>query len=152
MPQWRPGSVRIAGGKYKASIYGWRIPNFHDTEDLKQEVFIKAYENLRSLKQYDNFLEWLYAITSNLCKNWIRARSRRPDHEFIEDKGPKALEGSSMESYREKLAQESIQEALDSLPRIHRQVLTLHYLGGMSDREIARLLGMSPRTMFWSRA
>jgi RNA polymerase sigma factor (sigma-70 family) len=136
--------------KYKASIYGLaysRLGNFHDAEDVTQEVFIKAYENLRSLKQYDSFLAWLYAITSNLCKNWIRARSRRPDHEFIEDKGPEALESSSMRSYREKLAQESIQEALDSLPQIHRQVLTLHYLGGMSGREIARLLGTSPNTI-----
>jgi RNA polymerase sigma factor (sigma-70 family) len=136
--------------KYKESIYALaysKLGNFHDAEDVAQEVFIKAYENLRTLKRWDSFLAWLYSITSNLCKMLIRARSRRPDYEFIEDKGPKMLETSSMNSYRENRLSESLHEALDSLPEMHRQVLTLFYLGGMSGKEIARFLGMSPNTI-----
>ena len=61
--------------KYKASVYAYvysRLGNFHDAEDLAQEVFIKAYRNLRKLRTYDSFL----------------AQSRRPDTEFIEDADP----------------------------------------------------------------
>ncbi len=145
-----PAAFGLLVDKYKESIYALaysKLGNFHDAEDVAQEVFIKAYEKLRTLKQYDSFLAWLYSITSNSCRMWIRSRSRRPDHDFIEDQDPKTLETSSMDSYRAGLMSESVSEALGSLPEMHRQVLTLFYLGGMSGKEIARLLGTSPNTI-----
>ena len=143
--------------KYKGSVYALaysKLRNFHDAEDVTQEVFIKAYRKLRTLKQYDSFHAWLYAATYNLCKDWLKALSRRPDNQFIEDKDPETLEAPSIDSYRENLFHESLyeslQEALDSMPETHSQVLTLRYLGGMSCREIARFLGVSP-TAIWQR-
>ena len=74
--------------KYKAAVYAFayaELRNFHDAEDITQEAFVKAYQKLNTLRRWDNFLAWLYSITSNLCKMFIRGRSRRPDREFIED-------------------------------------------------------------------
>ena len=143
--------------KYKGSVYALaysKLRNFHDAEDVTQEVFIKAYRKLRTLKQYDSFHAWLYAATSNLCKDWLKALSRRPDNQFIEDKDPETLEAPSIDSYRESLFRESLyeslHEALDSMPETHSQVLTLRYLGGMSCKEIASFLGVSP-TAIWQR-
>ena len=68
--------------KYKASIYALaysKLRNFHDAEDITQEAFIKAYRKLHTLRWWDNFLAWLYAITSNLCKDWLRSQPKRPD-------------------------------------------------------------------------
>ncbi|MFC1717307.1 sigma-70 family RNA polymerase sigma factor, partial [Candidatus Poribacteria bacterium] len=96
---------------------------------------------------WDSFASWLYRIASSLCKRWLRAQSRRCDREFIEDKDVGMLEDYSMDSYREELAFKSLHEALDSLPEDHRQVLTLHYLGGMTSYEIARFVGMAPATI-----
>ena len=39
---------------------------------------------------------------------------------------------------------ESVREALDELPEIYREALTLHYFGGMSIKDIARAIGASP--------
>jgi len=143
--------------KYKEGVYALaysKLRNFHDAEDVTQEVFIKAYKKLHTLRQYDSFHAWLYAATSNLCKDWIRMRSRRPDNEFIEDKDPETLETPSVDSYREDRSRESLreslQEALDSLPEIYRQVLALRFLGGMSCEEIASFLGIST-TAIWKR-
>ncbi len=136
--------------KYKGSIYAFaysRLGNFHDAEDVAQEVFIKAYQNLRNLRRWDNFLAWLYSITSNVCKMHLRDTARMPDRDYVEDQNPEALERSSMESYREELAVQSLHEALESLPETRRQVLSLHYLGGMKIKEVARFLGKSPRTI-----
>jgi RNA polymerase sigma factor (sigma-70 family) len=133
--------------KYKASIYAFtyaKLRNFHDAEDVTQEVFIKAYKNLRTLKRWDSFLAWLYSIASDLCRKWVRSQIRRPDHTLIKDQGTAVLESRSLDSYRENRVYESLHEALDSLPEIYRQVLTLHYLGGMNSHEIARFLGTSP--------
>ena len=81
--------------KYKASIYALaysRLHNFHDAEDVAQEVFLKAYRNLRTLRRWDSFLVWIRSMTINLCKNKIRAQSRRPDGESIEDQKTWVLE------------------------------------------------------------
>jgi RNA polymerase sigma factor (sigma-70 family) len=132
--------------KYKTSIYALaysKLGNFHDAEDITQEVFIKAYQKLHTLKRWDNFFAWLYSITSNLCKDLIRSHSKRPDREFIDDKNSGFFDYSSMNSYQEERVRESLYEALDSLPEMYRQVLTLYYLGGMSSKEIAQFLGTS---------
>ncbi len=133
--------------KYKASIYAFaytKLHDFRDAEDVTQEVFIKAYQKLRTLRQWDSFLAWLYAMTSNRCKNLIRSQHNRPDGKFIEDQDPINLVKPSMASYRESLAIESLREALDSLPETYNQVLTLHYFGGMTCKEIATFLRASP--------
>ncbi len=140
--------------KYKESIYGFayaKLLNFQDAEDVTQEVFLKAYRKLRTLRRWENFHAWLYSITSNLCKIWLRTRSRRPDSEFLEDKDPDILDEPSIHFYRENQARESLNEslheALESLPEMYRQVLTLYYLSGMSSKEIARFLGTSRTTV-----
>jgi len=136
--------------KYRSSIFAFaysRLRNFHDAEDIAQEVFIKAYKKLRTLKQWDNFRAWLYSITSNLCKDFLRSQESRPDGDFVEDIEQEILDCPSLEFYQEGLLRESLHEVLDSLPAIYREVLTLHYLGGMSTYEIAQFLGTSPATI-----
>jgi RNA polymerase sigma factor (sigma-70 family) len=136
--------------KYKASIYALaysKLRNFHDAEDITQEAFIKAYRNLRTLRYWDDFPAWLYSITSNLCKNWIRSQSTRPDRDFVADQNPDLLTRLSMNSYRDGMTRESVHEALNSLPEIYRQVLTLYYFSGMSIREIGGFLRIPPNTI-----
>jgi len=96
------------------------------------------------LRRWDNFLAWLYSITSNLCKMHIRSQSRRPDREFVEDQNSEALEEPSIDPRRQNPLLDMLDDALDSLPETYHKVLTLYYLGGMNSREIARFLGTSP--------
>jgi RNA polymerase sigma-70 factor (ECF subfamily) len=141
-----PAAFGLLVDKYKAGVYALaysKLLNFQDAEDVTQEVFIKAYRKLRTLRRWGKFVAWLYSITYSQCKNYIRARSRRPDSEFIEDQHPDLLEKPSMDSYRAGLVCELVHEALDSLPEMYRQVLTLYYLGGMRSGEIAEFLGVS---------
>ncbi len=146
----KPAAFGFLVDKYKASIYAFaytELRNLHDAEDVTQEVFIKAYQRLRTLKRYDSFLAWLYSINSSLCKMWLRAQSRRPDREFIEDHNPEIFEETSLDFHRADLAYRPLHEALSSLPKIYRQVLTLRYFGGMNSKEIARFLGTSPNAI-----
>ena len=132
--------------KYKAAVFAIaydKLRNFHDAQDVAQEVFIKAFQKLSTLKNYDKFAVWIHSITNNLCKNYIRSQSRRPDREFIEDQDKSTIDSRSMESFKDDIENEMINDALNSLPEIYRQVITLHYLGGMKDSEIAEFLGMS---------
>ncbi len=142
-----PSAFGMLVDKYKAGIYAFvydKLRDFRDAQDVTQEVFEKAYRNLRSLRHWESFTFWLYRIARNLCRNWIRSQSRRPDQEFIEDQDPAMLEDLSLNSYRENQAYESLREALDSLPDAYREVLLLHYFGGMNIKDMARSLGASP--------
>ena len=133
--------------KYKACVYAVaydKLRNFHDAEEVSQEVFLRAYSKLPTLRRWDSFAFWLHCIAANMCKNWIRTQSRHPEHEYIEERGNNILHDSSMYSYREELLYESIRDALDELPGIYQQTLILYYMGGMNTQEIARFVSVSP--------
>ena len=136
--------------KYKGSVYGLacaKLDDFHDGQDMTQEVFLKAYQKLRTLKRWDKFLSWLYAITSNSCKDFLRSKASRPDGEYVTDQEKERLDKISINSHHEDKLHQTLREALSELPEIHRQVLSLHYLGGLSCREIAQFLGISPHAI-----
>ena len=46
-----------------------------DAEDLTQQIFMRAYERLATLRQLDRFLPWLQRITHNACKDWLRRQN-----------------------------------------------------------------------------
>jgi RNA polymerase sigma factor (sigma-70 family) len=142
-----PEAFGLLVDKYKTGIYAYvyaKIRNFHDAQDVTQEVFIQAYRDLHNLRRWDSFVFWLYRIASAQCSKWQRTKSRHPDSEFIEDQDPQKLEAPSIDSYRENQMYEWLQDSLDSLPEAYREVLTLHYFAGMKSEEIARALGISP--------
>jgi RNA polymerase sigma factor (sigma-70 family) len=141
-----PEAFGLLVDKYKASIYAFvyaKLHNFHDSEDVTQETFIKAYRKLRDLRKWDSFLAWLYCIASDKCRKFVRSQSSRPDNEFIEDQKFK----DNWTDTNSENAYESLHDALDSLPEIYREVLTLHYLGGMSTNQIANFLRVSPEAI-----
>jgi len=145
-----PETFSLLVDKYKTGIYAFtyaRLGGFHDAQDVTQEVFIQAYTNLRNLKKWDSFVFWLYRIASAQCAKWIRTQTRRKDKEFIEDQDPRILEIPSIDSYRKNQVNESLRESLEALPEAYRDVLTLHYIGGMKVMEIARSLSISPSTI-----
>ncbi len=107
--------------KYKESVYALaysKLGNFHDAEDVTQEVFIKAYQKLKTLKRWDNFFAWVYSITSNLCKMHFRSKSRRRDREYLADQGLQTFDTLSIRRHRKDNAYEMLHEALEELPEI----------------------------------
>lgn len=132
--------------KYKAGVYALaysRLRNFHDAEDIAQEAFIKAYKKLHTLRQWDSFAGWLYRIVTNLCTKWLKENIIRPDNEYVEEKPSNIYDIYSMESYQMEQVSDSIREAISSLSEEHREVIMLHYFGGMTSYEISQFLGIS---------
>ena len=50
--------------------------NYHDIEDLVQEVFIKAYTNIQSFDASRKFSSWLYRIAHNQFINAIKKKGK----------------------------------------------------------------------------
>jgi RNA polymerase sigma factor (sigma-70 family) len=116
------------------------------SEDIAQEAFLSAWQNLRRLKTPDSFLPWLRQITRNLARDHLRGGKRRPlDGEAAELAIAHAADPSAspmqqlIDDEREAVAADLISE----LPAESREVLLLYYREGQSSQQVATLLGMS---------
>ena len=128
----------------------WRnIGDFHHAEEITQDTFIQAYRKLGTLKDPKCFSGWLYVIANRLSLNWLqRRKSTMPS---LEDTPVVEIEESSYKHYmserRETAAAEHrsevVKKLLERLPESERTVVTLHYLGEMTAKEISKYLGVS---------
>src|SRR6188508_736322 len=50
-----------------------------EARDVCQEAFLRAFRALPGFKGQAKFSSWLYRITLNLCRDWIRRRKRTPE-------------------------------------------------------------------------
>ena len=58
----KPGAFGILVDKYRAGIYAFvytELRNFHDAQDVTQEVFLQAYRGLRKLRRWESFAFWV---------------------------------------------------------------------------------------------
>lgn len=133
----------------------WRkIGDFHYAEELTQDVFLKAYRKLGALKDPKCFAGWLYVIADRLSLNWIKRR-KPPSMQSLENIPPEEIEEASYAHYitleREGNTadhkDEIVKKLLERLPESERTVVTLHYLGEMTTKEIGNFLGVSVNTV-----
>ncbi len=138
--------------KYQRSVHAlaWRkVGDFHIAEDIAQDAFLKAYQRLSTLKEPQSFSSWLYVITANHCKAWLR--KKRTWMQSLEDTNTAQLEKATYsghiiaenERMTEETQREVVKKLLSKLQESDRTVITLYYLGGMTYEEISNFLGVS---------
>ena len=138
--------------KYQRSVHAlaWRkIGDFHIAEEITQDTFLKVYQRLSTLKAPQSFASWLYVITANHCKAWIR--KKRTWIQSLEDTSSTQLEKSTYSGHiiaeNERMTKETqrevVKKLLAKLQESDRTVITLYYLGGMTYEEISKFLGVS---------
>ena len=142
--------------RYQKGVHAlvWRkVGDFHYAEEITQDTFLKAYKNLPTLRNPNQFAGWLYVIANRLCMNWVQRR--KPAMQSLENVSVEEIEESSyiqhISEQRETEAAENrreiVQKLLEKLPESERTVMTLYYLGEMTTREIGRFLGVSANTI-----
>lgn len=120
-------------------------------KDLTQEVFIKAYQSLKSFKGKSSFYTWLYKIGFNLALDAKRKRSRRPQIELDESREATLVGAQShVQPDREALRGElytMILRGMEELTLTQRTVVLLREWEGYSYQEIAGLMKCSVGTV-----
>lgn len=116
------------------------------SEDIAQDAFLRAWQQLDRLKNHDSFLPWLRQITRNLARDHLRARSHAAmTGEQAElaiaiaaDPAPQPAEHLLITEQETVAA-----DIIGALPEDSREALLLYYREGQSSRQVAALLGLS---------
>jgi RNA polymerase sigma-70 factor (ECF subfamily) len=127
--------------------------NSQDAEDLSQEVWLKAYQALRSFRSDSSFYTWLRRITINAFLNhrrasFFRRRGQTTAVRLVQiDSEPLETRSVSPENIYNKLLFESVLEALAELTPSQRLAFLLRHYEGMSYDEIANAMNCSSGTV-----
>jgi len=122
-------------------------------EETVQDVFVRAYQSLPTLKRKDGFKQWLATIARRTCHDFWRTRYRTQelpmssltDHhrswlaQVIATESGEAL----FTKGRQKEAGELLDWGLAQLSADERMILELVHLEGLPGKEVARQLGLS---------
>ncbi len=138
--QYKRNLSRIVGLCYRY------VNDFTVAEDLAQDVFLKAMENLTAPRAIFNFDHWLTRIAVNHCIDYLR---QQPD--FAPLPLESIAESASMEDCRDAISRVStvvfsekeILETIQQLPELQRTVFNLYAIERYSHRRIAGVLGIS---------
>ncbi len=145
--------------RYRERIYATvyhMTSNHEDANDLAQETFIKAFQALKSFKGDSSFYTWVYRIAVNKTINFLKQRKNRThlslnnldinaEHDpdlvaLISDKTPRRDVGLAE-------LQERLNTAMQKLSDVHRLVVTLHDVQGLSHEEIGKIMNCNIGTV-----
>lgn len=142
--------------KHQRSVYSLLYqlaPDWSDTSDLAQEVFIRVYRGINSLRNPKIFRSWLNQIVINLFYDELRRRPRRLptisidapiESESGESDLVREIPDPSLKPDERSLAHELdqlIRKAMCALPEQFRIAIVLRELQGLSYEEIAQVIG-----------
>jgi len=120
--------------------------NLAQSQDLAQEVFVKAWKDLGQLRDLSKFRAWLSTITRNLVRKSIRKKQGDVIEAAVpwEDVKPvESIEQGPVEAAISKEEEAMIWETLKSIPPQFREPLVLYYRQQQSLSEVAACLGLS---------
>jgi RNA polymerase sigma factor (sigma-70 family) len=110
-------------------------------EDATQETFLRVYKNLKSAPDDDQARLWIFRIATNVCIDQLRTRGRNLP-------GPETFPAAAGRSAEEILADQDLAgKIIARAPEKLRSVAWLYYVDGMDQEEIARVLGVTVRTV-----
>jgi RNA polymerase sigma-70 factor (ECF subfamily) len=115
------------------------LGNRADAEDAVQRTLLKSFVARDSYSPEWAVSTWLYRILSNVCIDELRRR--RPAGELSDARASTPSAASAIG------ARVDIGRALDAVPREARVLLALHYVDGLSHRELATIRGISVNTV-----
>jgi len=114
----------------------------HVAEDLTEEAFLKAWQNLSKYKAGKHpFSAWVFRIAHNLVCDYYR-KNESP-YEIDENVADTKLDASPSHQINLKLNEVKLRRAIKKLPENYQQVILLKYINEEDNIVIARVIGKS---------
>ena len=118
-----------------------------NAEDITQDAFIKAFQNIDQLQDQSKFGAWLTVIASNLARNYLKREKKI----ILTDELPEISTGSFSNDTEEEalrgLEIDRVRKAIRTLPPEQYQVVVLQYYHDLKVEEIASMLGIRAGTV-----
>jgi RNA polymerase sigma-70 factor (ECF subfamily) len=136
--------------RWEKRVYNYLLrltSNREDALDLAQDVFLKAYQNLRKLEDPGRFGPWLYRIAHNEAYSMFRRRRPETDVDELEPQGVGGgitVGGSSVFPIELSLA---VSAALSRLSAEQREAVVLKIYQGFKFDEMAEILSCPVSTV-----
>lgn len=127
----------FASSIYNICVRILRSPQ--DAEDVTQEVFIKAFKRLPGCDGDLRLRPWLNRVAINACYDHVRARRPHADLDDAAD----VPSSPRLDSFEQAELSQVLEETLGTLSLDHRTVLLLKDVQGLTQKEIAGVLGVS---------
>lgn len=133
----------------KLRRYAKRFLLADEVDDLLQDIFLSAFENICSFDSSRKFSPWIYRIAHNMFVNAIRKRSLWRAARIDFDTVLPILVGNDRtdEAALRGEEREMLDVALPNLDMKYREVIELYYVEGFSYQEIADILGIPKATV-----
>ncbi len=111
-------------------------------DDIVQLVFLELFRALRTFDLRRPFLPWLYRIVHNVSVDYLKRERYRHPALPLHERTPDPSDPTAQVEARAILG-----PALDALSAEHREALVLRYYVGLSEGEMAAVLGVRPGTV-----
>jgi RNA polymerase sigma-70 factor (ECF subfamily) len=132
--------------RHKRRVFGLAARftrNGFELDDICQDVFLKAYENLSSFRNEAPFEHWLIKIAVRVCHDALRRRKREQNYTHLDEYALEVRDIAGEARDEARLAREMLESALARLKPDERLVITLLELEQLTVREIAAATGWS---------
>lgn len=131
---------------YKEQLYYQirrMVLSHEDADDLLQNTFIKAWNNLEYFRGEAKLSTWLYRIALNECLNFLN-KQRAQKHLSIEESEANLLNQLESDPYFDgDQTQLLFEKAIQTLPEKQRIIFHLKYFQDMKYNEISEIMGTS---------
>lgn len=143
-----PAPYAFIVDKYKYMAYTIALKilgNVEDAQDVAQESFIKAYQQIRQFEGKSKFSTWLYTIVyrtaiSKLKENKIETLSIT---DVINENYPQDYTMPQLEQLQLEDEQRHVKQVIQKLPKTEALLVTLFYINENTVREIREITGLS---------
>ncbi len=136
---------------YQSSVFNvcYRVLGTRrDAEDLTQEAFLRAHQNLASYDPGRPFGPWMRTVAANLCRNALARRNPESMVLWDERDLPEGSPARGPERFLEiSQKHQEIYQAIWSLPPHHRLAVELRHFQGLSYQEMADALNLPINTV-----
>ncbi len=140
--------IPLLSSLYGAAMRLTRNPT--DAEDLIQETYLRAFRGFAGFQEGTNLKAWLYRILTNSFINTYRKKQREPqtvegpediDEWYLFDRlGAQNVEVSAESEVLDRMPDEDVKRALESIPENFRMAVLLADVEGFSYKEIAEIM------------
>ncbi|MEZ4827140.1 MAG: sigma-70 family RNA polymerase sigma factor [Bacteroidia bacterium] len=136
-----------------------RVPNLDDAEDILQDVFFQFVNSFDAIESLDKVTSWLFTVARNrITDSYRKKKPENFSHKLHERNGETEDEDLSLAGILKDLSRQpdtiydrgvildALEEALEELPELQREVFVMHEFEDKSFKEIAEQTGVTLNT------